>query len=214
MTHLTDSHRIPSTARLVSDPAAWWRRTCWIPGMRLAMSGDLPRGSRERAEHLDRWVDEGVTNIIDVRIEHSDEHSVARLNPEVRYHWLGVDDDGGQQPDEWFDAGVDAALTAFGDPTAKVLVHCHMGVNRGPSMAYAILLATGWHHLAALEAIRTARPIAASLYADQALAWWHRRSDVPAEVAVRQQRELDAWCDEHPVDASWVISRIWRADVA
>jgi len=203
-----------TTTPFISDPAAWWRRTCHITGTRLAMSGDLPRGAAARAAHLDRWVDDGVSHIIDVRIEHSDERHVALLRPEVKYHWLGVDDDGGDQPDEWFEAGVEAGLEALGDPIARVLVHCHMGVNRGPSMAYAILLATGWHHIGALEAIRAARPIAAALYADQALAWWHRRQGVPSAIAAQHQRELAEWCDANPVDASWVISRIWRADVA
>ena len=59
-------------------------------------------------------------------------------------------------------------------PDAVVLVHCHMGVNRGPSMAYAILLALGWDAVEALNAISAARPIAGVIYAGNALSWWHR----------------------------------------
>ena len=54
--------------------------------------------------------------------------------------------------------GVGFALAALEDPDAQVLAHCHMGINRGPSMAYAILLATGMEPVAALilSELRTA----------------------------------------------------------
>ncbi len=55
-----------------------------------------------------------------------------------------------------------------------MLVHCHMGINRGPSMAYACLLVLGWDPIEAMTAIRTARPIAAIGYAEDALDWHHR----------------------------------------
>jgi protein-tyrosine phosphatase len=93
-------------------------------------------------------------------------------------------------PDEWFDAGVAFALDALKDPDAQVLAHCHMGINRGPSMAYAILLATGMEPVAALTAIRQARPIAAIAYDGDALDWWHRADGTPAPVAKRQRREV------------------------
>lgn len=61
----------------------------------------------------------GVTDIIDVRIEWTDDASVHGLQPQLRYHWLGADDHDGDQKDEWFAAGVGAVLEAFGDPTAN-----------------------------------------------------------------------------------------------
>lgn len=204
---------VPSTMS-ISDPVAWWRRICPIPGTRLFLSGDLPDSAGERADHLQQWVEAGITDIIDVRIEWSDEVSVRELQPQLRYHWLGADDHDDDQEDEWFAEGVGAALEAFCDPTAKVMVHCHMGVNRGPSMAFATLVAMGWEPVHALEAIRNARPIAAAIYADQGLDWWHRQTDTDRDRASRQQSELAEWMGANRVDTGFVISRICRAEAA
>ena len=196
------------------DPAAWWRRTCWIPGTRIALSGDLPTNPTARHMHLERWVADGIDHIIDVRIEHSDELAVAALQPQVQYHWLGVDDDGGDQPDEWFAAGVDAALEAMGDPTSHVMVHCHMGVNRGPSMGLAILLAMGWEPLEALDSIRRVRPIAGLLYAEQALDWWQRTNLIPNHSAAEELTRVRQWLADNTADTDWIISRIWQSGAA
>lgn len=60
-------------------------------------------------------------------------------------------------PDEWFWDGVDFAFEALADPDAQILAHCHMGINRGPSMAFAerlirnvykVLLTRGMHGVA------------------------------------------------------------------
>ena len=61
-------------------------------------------------------------------------------------------------PDAWFDRGVAFALDALARPGTKVLSHCHMGINRGPSLAYAVLLALGTDPVEALDALRRARP--------------------------------------------------------
>jgi len=203
-----------ATEQYPTNPASWWRRVCPISGTRLVISGDLPGWGGPLAEHLQHWVDAGVTHIVDVRCEWSDEAEVRRLQPAVTYHWVGTDDAGSGQPDEWFDTGVDAAVEAMGDPTAMAMVHCHMGVNRGPSMAFAVMLAMGWHPVAAVEAIRAARPIAAVLYAMDALDWWHRRAATDPCVAAEQRAVLSLWLEQHPVDIDWVINRIRRAEHA
>lgn len=203
--------RTPSNSP--SDPAAWWRRTCWVADTRIALSGDLPAGPAAPA-HLAGWVADGVTQIIDVRSEWDDQSLVAALQPQLNYCWAGADDDGGAQPDEWFNSGVDAALAALADPEAGLMVHCHMGVNRGPSMGFAIMLATGWMPVDALKAIVAARPIAAVLYAENALSWWHRRNNVPEALAMSQRNAVRAWLAHKQVDVSWVISRIRLAEAA
>ncbi len=207
---------ITHTSRPVIDrptnPAGWWRTICPIEGTRLVISGDLPFGGPAFAEQLGRWVESGVSHVIDVRSEWNDCESVLQREPGLVYHWVGTDDDGYGQPDEWFAAGVDAALEALADPTSCTMVHCHMGVNRGPSMAFAILLATGWDPIAAMEAIRRARPIAAVLYAVDALEWWHRRAGTQACVVAEQRAALSEWLERNPVDVGWVISRIRRAE--
>ena len=197
-----------------NEPASWWRVLCTVATSRLIITGDLPNPPLQRAELLQRWADAGVTDIVDCRIECSDEGFVADQQPHIRYHWVGVDDDGGLQPDEWFDAGVQAAVEALHDPDAVVLVHCHMGVNRGPSMAYAILLALGWDAVEALNAIRAARPIAGVIYAGNALSWWHRTKGSSQLTFERDEARVAQWFRRNPLDVSWVVNRIWRAEVA
>ena len=82
---------------------------------------------------------------------------------------------------------------ALADPEAKVLVHCHMGINRGPSLAFAALLASGWDPVDAIDRIRQVRPIAAVGYAEDALAWHHRRAGTPASIRVDERRRLRQW---------------------
>ncbi|CAB4789839.1 MAG: hypothetical protein F2873_06815 [Actinobacteria bacterium] len=195
----------------VLDPAGMWRSICWVTD-RVALSGDLNTEwpSRGNAQ-LQAWVDAGITDIIDVRGECSDERFVALNAPHVRYHWFGTHDEGYEQPDAWFEQGVQAADELLADPTRKVMVHCHMGVNRGPTMGFAILVSQ-WHDpIEVLEAIRAARPIAGILYAEHAIDWWHRTQGTPETVAHRERRRVRDWMSANAVDVSWVISRISRA---
>ena len=201
----------PSTTMTDIDPNSWWRRLSWVTP-RLAISGDLPAPDTAAQALLDQWRAAGVTTIVDLRGEHSDKHRVNEWAPELDYIWLGTHDTGGDQDVRWFIEGVEEVLGALSaDPEAKVLVHCHMGVNRAPSMAYAVLLAQGVHHLEAISLIRNARPIAAALYAPQALdnhLWVRQVPDHDRDEAVD---ELVAWMSVNRVDVSWVISRIRRS---
>jgi len=150
-----------------------------------------------------------VTHIIDNRIERSDELFVATHAPHLGYLWNGQDDAGQTMPDAWFYSGVEFALQAMADdPNAQVLAHCHMGINRGPSMAFAILLATGMGPVEALTAIRRARPIAAISYAHNALNWWLRATGAPADVAKRQRAAVAAWRRANPLDVVRIIRTI------
>ncbi|HEY8721203.1 hypothetical protein [Pengzhenrongella sp.] len=176
---------------------------------RVWTGGDLPlhKGPRAMRAALGAMTSAGITHVIDNRLEWTDERFVARYAPAVRYLWNGQDDVGQAMPDSWFDRGVTFALLALDDPRAQVLAHCHMGINRGPSMAFAILLATGMEPVAALAAIRHARPIAAISYSDDALDWWQRATGTPADLARQQRADVAAWHGAHPVD----IIRIIRA---
>lgn len=177
---------------------------------RVWTGGDLPSDLGEAAMLADlaEMQKAGITHILDNRIEWSDEAFVEAHAPNMTYCWNGQDDAGQAMPDEWFDDGVGFALEALADPDARVLAHCHMGINRGPSMAFAILLATGMEPVAALTAIRGARPIAAISYADDALDWWHRMRDTPASVAKRQRAEVAAWHRGNLIDVVRVIRAI------
>src|SRR5690625_3132703 len=110
----------------------------------LWIGGDLETLDSTLADsQLTELVEAGVTDIIDVRLEHNDADMVADKHPELGYLWLGVDDAGQRMPDEWFEQGTQYALQRLSDG-GTVLAHCHMGVNRGPSMGFAIMLALGW----------------------------------------------------------------------
>jgi dual specificity phosphatase 3 len=169
--------------------------------------GDLPSERGEKAMLVDllQIQDAGITDILDNRSEWSDEEFVRAHAPQLGFLWNGADDAGQRMADDWFDAGVDFALAALAEPGAQVLAHCHMGINRGPSMALAILLATGMDPVAALAAIRRARPIAAICYDGDALSWWHRRSHAPASVAKAERAAVAAWHQDNPFDIDRII---------
>jgi dual specificity phosphatase 3 len=174
---------------------------------RVWTGGDLPSdlGDEAMLTDLAQIENAGITHILDNRIEWSDERFVRAHAPQLGFLWNGADDAGQVMPDDWFDAGVEFALQALADPDAQILAHCHMGINRGPSMAFAILLATGMDPVAALAAIRAARPIAAISYDGDALHWWHRMSGTPASVVKRQHAEVAAWHGNNPLDFDRII---------
>jgi dual specificity phosphatase 3 len=182
---------------------------------RVWTGGDLPydAGLAAMRAELAQIRAAGITAIIDNRLECSDEEFVAAHAPEIGYLWNGQDDAGQVMPDVWFDDGVAFALQALAaDPDAQVLAHCHMGINRGPSMAFAILLATGADPVAALTAIRQARPIAAISYSGDALAWWHRTTRTPAATARAQHLEVAGWHEQNAIDVRRIIAAIRDAE--
>jgi dual specificity phosphatase 3 len=174
------------------DPAHWWRRLCAVTPQ-VMLCGDLHPDPRHAVVQLHEWVTEGVTHILDVRSEFSDERTVAAWAPQLAYHWLGTEDHGQHQDPAWFDAGVGLAKAALQRGDARIVVHCHMGINRGPSMALAVLLSQGWDCIAALNAIRAARPIAAVIYAADAVTWWHTRKASGRHAVAADQARVQAW---------------------
>jgi protein-tyrosine phosphatase len=167
----------------------------------LLIGGDLDYRSRPMAERQVRELhDAGVTHVIDVRVEWSDEDWVVELLPGLTYFHHGIDDAGQQVPGEWFQDGVDFALEAL-EGGGKVLSHCHMGINRGPSLGFAILLAQGWDAVDALDAIRRVRPIAYVAYAEDALRWHHRDPD----ALTRDLDRLAEWRRQNDLDLQSVI---------
>jgi dual specificity phosphatase 3 len=175
----------------------------------LLVGGDLSADPALAQRQLAELVDLGVTHVFDARVEWSDESLVRRHAPDVAYHHVGIDDAGQRVPDEWFDDVVGRAQTALADG-GRVLAHCHMGINRGPSLGVAVLLAEGWDVVEAMTAVRTARPIAAMAYAEDALAWHHRRSDATTDRIADDRRRVAAWRAAHPLD----VVRIIRAQRA
>jgi len=206
----TNAHPSDTPTRLI-DPAAWWRRPCEVDD-RLYVCGDLPSDSEGFQRVLGEWLEAGITHIVDVRSEWNDADRVAAATPDLTYTWLGTHDDGGIQEAAWFDAGVDAITMGLGDPTARVLVHCHMGVNRAPSLAFAAMIELGRGVEEALEAIRSARPIAAIAYAADAVRWFGERRSMDGESVQAACDLARTWLASNPVATSWIISRIRNAE--
>ena len=154
----------------------------------LILSCRLGDSLNEKANRLSQWVEAGVTHIVDCRIEDSDEEFVALHAPQITYIYAPTDDDGLEREPEWFDGALRDLGNALEDPDSVLLVHCAAGINRGPSMAFRLLLEAGWEPVAALNAIREARPVTRVIYAPDALMHfygeriWSSDSDV-AEVA-------------------------------
>jgi dual specificity phosphatase 3 len=176
---------------------------------RVWTGGDMPshRGVAAMLEALADLRAAGITHIIDNRLEWSDEDFVRQHAPEMTYLWNGQDDAGQAMPDEWFERGVGTALGALAQEDTAVLAHCHAGINRGPSMAFAILLATGASPVRALTAIRRARPVAAIAYSLDALDWWQRVDGTPRRTAERQRAAVVAWHRRHSVGLMRILRR-------
>ncbi len=179
---------------------------------RLVVGGDLDQWDDHLAHcQLGELVSNGVTHVVDVRMEADDQEWVGRLNDRVTYLWHGMDDLGQRVPATWFELAVTWVEEVLEDPEAIVVTHCHMGINRGPSLGYAVLLAQGWDPVEAIDAIRAARPIAAVAYAEDALRWWHARSGAPAAQRRRDRARLKAWRRDHPLDVVRIIAQRRRA---
>ncbi len=180
----------------------------------LLVGGDFDTFDRERAaEQVAELLELGLTHVLDVRLEWDDTALLAELAPEVSYRHDGIDDAGQRVPGAWFEELTDWAVDALDDPDARLLVHCHMGVNRGPSAAFAILLRLGWDPFDALDAIREARPIAYIAYAEDVLVWHHDRHGATDEARARDRALLEEWRNDHGLDMRAVIRRI-RTDEA
>ena len=176
---------------------------------RIAVGGDLDAYDEALAvRQLAELVELGITHVVDVRLEWTDQEFVEALAPGVGYLHLGVDDAGQRIPGTWFDVVTEWSLTALADPCSKVLLHCHMGINRGPSAGYAVLLALGLDPVDALTRIRRMRPIANVAYAEDALDWHLDRSAATPEVRRSEHDRLRRWRRDNQLDVGAVIRRI------
>ena len=190
------------------QPETWWRELCWVTDQ-ICVTGDLNSDRLEALEQLDGWVEAGVTHIADVRAEWSDEAFVNHYAPNMKYLYFPTHDNGGLQSDLWFDQAIDEIVSALAEnPHNKVVIHCHMGVNRAPTLALAALLELGWDALDAMEQIRAARPIAAIFCAIQAVDWHSRRIGLADEQRQDRLDRVGQWLADNRVDVRWIISRI------
>lgn len=182
-------------------------RTLSFVSDRLVVSGDLPRDRTQALAQLNMWATQGITHVMDLREEASDEEFVTQ-HSELGYIWLGVDDNGSPRTDEWFDTITKEALDVLAKDDTRLLIHCHMGVNRAPSAMFAVLLVLGYSIEEALSTIRTARDIAGIIYAPDAARWFAAKNHTDPRKAAEDELTALLWLQRHPVDVSWVISQI------
>ena len=174
----------------------------------LLVGGDLAWDTATAVAQLGELVEAGVTHIVDCRIEAEDSELITMYaeatGVSLDYRHDGIDDAGQVVPGEWFDELVEHALSAI-DTGGTVLTHCHAGINRGPSLGYAVLLAQGWDPVEALARIIEARSIAYVAYAEDALAWHHtRRGSTTGELEADLER-LAQWRRDHGLDLMSVL---------
>ncbi|WP_411731197.1 dual specificity protein phosphatase family protein [Paeniglutamicibacter sp.] len=163
----------------------------------LAVGGDLDYADKVMVAQVLEIIDVGITHVVDLRIEANDAEIWEAAH--IAYLSVGTNDaDGHVVAPEVFDRGVRFARLAVRDG-GKVLAHCHMGINRGPSMGFAILLDRGYSPIEAFDMIRAARPQAFIAYAQDALAAHAsrqlRKGGRPVNAA-RQARALQKHIDE------------------
>lgn len=187
-------------------PHEVWRELCWV-SEQLAVSGDLPMGRDAAHEQLALWEAAGITDVFDMRGE-CDDTDFIHANSKICSHWFGVDDNGGKRSDAWFVSLTEKCAEVLADPERKALVHCHMGVNRGPSALYAVMLVLGWNHLDALRAIRNARPIAGIIYAPDAVRWHATAQEKSVEEIAVMVDDVEQWLDRNYLDLAYVIRSI------
>lgn len=176
---------------------------------RLAVGGDLSADRGRSLMQLAEISHLGITHVVDVRSEWSDAELVTWRAPQLRYLHHGMDDAGQAVPSSWFEKAVSWIEAAWAqDPDAIVLTHCHAGINRGPSLGFAVLLALGWDPVEAIAAIRAARPQANVWYAADALDWHHARTGVPETAAAEQHAALATWREANQLDVVRLIREL------
>lgn len=129
---------------------------------RLAVGGAI--GDAINAAAL---VAAGITDVVDCQAEF-DDHALFAAPGITDVLWVGVQDDGQLKPVVWFETGINFAARVLALPRHKVYVHCAAGINRGPSMAYAILRAWGFSGEAAMGLLKSARPQVGVAYRNDA----------------------------------------------
>ena len=138
----------------------------WVTDL-LATGGDLSYNDRLAGQQIADIIKQDVRLIVDLRPEADDADVWAEMG--VDYLHLPTDDRHGHSvPRQLFDRLVAKALPRI-EAGEKVLVHCHMGINRGPSGAFALMLAMGHDPIEAFDLIREKRPEAYIAYAKDAL---------------------------------------------
>ncbi|MGD0822936.1 MAG: dual specificity protein phosphatase [Terriglobales bacterium] len=119
---------------------------------RIALGGGI-----WNARNMEELAQAGVTHVLDMQIEFDDGPLAAPHG--IRVLWNPTDDDFLPKPSELLQRGVDFALEALDEPSARLYIHCAAGVHRAPMMTLAVLCAMDWEMEAAMVLIERCRPV-------------------------------------------------------
>jgi protein tyrosine phosphatase (PTP) superfamily phosphohydrolase (DUF442 family) len=112
-------------------------------------------GAIATEEDVQEILEQGITHIINCRVGVDDNQL---LRGRAGYLWDPAPDDRKPKPSPWFIDAITFTKAAIKDPGAKVLVHCTGGIDRSPSVAYAILRSMGHSEAEAEHAVLSGRP--------------------------------------------------------
>jgi len=189
----------------MTDPNLTIANAHFVTGF-LAIGGDLDYNKERALQQAVELIDVGgITHVLDVRLEA--EEPLWGNFPQVGYRWHGINDAGQTVPASWFEQTTTWANDAI-DAGGVVLAHCHMGINRGPSAGFAVLLRRGWDPVDALSAIRAARSIAVIAYAEDALEWHFSRIGATAAERRITRGRVVKWRTDNPLDQLRVIRAV------
>ena len=157
------------------------------------------------AEQVQDIIDQDIDLVIDVRAEATDQ--VIWKAVHMEYKWLPTEDHPEHHiPDELFEMALHHTRLHV-DNFGKVLIHCHMGINRAPSVAFAVLLDQGMDPIKAYNLIREKRPTAFIAYAMDALRYDLRVNDREHPLIT------EAGLERH-IKASWTKEQVASAQHA
>jgi protein-tyrosine phosphatase len=123
----------------------------WVTD-RVALGGGI-----WNVRNMEELAQAGITHVLNMQIEFDDRPLAEPLGIPVL--WNPTDDDFSPKSPELLKRGVDFALAALEDPSARVYIHCAAGVHRAPMMTLAVLCAMEWEMEAAMVLIESKRPV-------------------------------------------------------
>ncbi len=119
------------------------------PGLAVGASYPMEWAARLAAEH-------GIARVVDVRVEACDDEEVLRLH-RIRLLHLPTEDTRAISQRRLTDG---VAFVSEGlDVGERVLIHCQYGIGRSALLAACVLVDRGAPPIAALEAVKRARPV-------------------------------------------------------
>jgi hypothetical protein len=124
---------------------------------RIAL-GSSPRTQQDS----EKLLSSGITPVLDCRLGYKEGGNESMyeeaIHSDLDYFHNGTLDDGEAKAAQWFEKGIDYAHDVLGKTNTKLYVHCQSGVERAPSMVYAILQTFGYSSEESEMLIRKARP--------------------------------------------------------